>query len=67
MLEAGFPAEAEVVYWEDLRRNPENGYSLFGLKQSLTAQDKNDVAALMEKRFEMAWSEADSELTTSRY
>jgi tetratricopeptide (TPR) repeat protein len=25
LLEAGRPAEAEVVYWADLRRNPENG------------------------------------------
>ncbi len=40
LLEAGLPAEAEVFYWEDLRRNPDNGYSLFGLKQSLVVQGR---------------------------
>ncbi len=32
LLDAGRPNEAEVVYAADLRKNPENGYSLFGLK-----------------------------------
>ncbi len=40
LLEAGLPTEAEVVYWEDPHRNLENGYSLFGLKQSLVVQGK---------------------------
>ncbi len=35
LLEAGRPAEAETVYWEDLRRNPENGWALTGLLQAL--------------------------------
>src|SRR5262249_60127378 len=35
LLEAGRNAEAETVYWEDLRRNKENGWSLFGLMQAL--------------------------------
>ena len=26
----GRAVEAEAVYWDDLRRNPENGWSLFG-------------------------------------
>ena len=38
LLEAGRAKEAETVYWEDLKRNPENGWSLFGLAQALTAQ-----------------------------
>lgn len=66
LLEAGLPAQAEVVYWEDLRRNPENGYSLFGLKQSLLAQGKNGVAGMVGARLSQAWKEADVELTTSR-
>lgn len=67
LLEAGFPAEAEVVYWEDLRRNPENGYSLFGLKQALEAQGKSTTAAVIEGRFKKAWIDADTQLTTSRF
>ena len=34
------PDEAEAVYWEDLKKNPENGWSLFGLTQALKAQGK---------------------------
>ena len=67
LLEAGYPAEAEVVYWEDLRRNPKNGYSLFGLKQSLIAQGKTDIANVTNARFIRAWQNADVDLKTSRY
>ncbi|WP_138380379.1 tetratricopeptide repeat protein [Luteithermobacter gelatinilyticus] len=67
LLEAGLPTEAEVVYWEDLRRNPNNGYSLFGLKQSLEAQDKAELAAVVENRLERAWKAADVTLKTSRF
>jgi tetratricopeptide (TPR) repeat protein len=67
LLQAGRPAEAEVVYWEDLRRNPENGWALFGLMESLRAQGKKDQAAVIEKRFRKAWARADVTLTSSRF
>jgi tetratricopeptide (TPR) repeat protein len=67
LLEAGRPAEAETVYWEDLRRNRENGWALFGLMQALKAQGKNDDAALVEARFKKAWARADVTLTASRF
>jgi len=67
LLEAGLPAEAETVYWEDLRRNPHNGFSLFGLTQSLKAQKKADMAAVIKARFDKAWSAADVTLTSSRF
>jgi len=67
LLEAGRPAEAETVYWEDLRRNKENGWSLFGLMQALKAQGKNDDAALIEARFKKAWAKADVTLSSSRF
>src|SRR5262249_890998 len=38
LLQAGRAREAEEVYREDLERNPNNGWSLFGLAQSLRAQ-----------------------------
>jgi tetratricopeptide (TPR) repeat protein len=66
LLEAGRPEEAEIVYWEDLRQNPENGWSLFGLAQSLRTQGKSDEAAEAEKRFHRAWAGADVELKSSR-
>jgi len=67
LLEAGRPAEAEVVYWEDLKRNPGNGWSLFGLRQALVAQGKKDEAAAVGQRLQKAWSGADVTLTSSRF
>jgi tetratricopeptide (TPR) repeat protein len=67
LLEAGRPAEAETVYWEDLRRNRENGWALFGLLQALRAQKKTSEAALTEARFKAAWARADVTLPASRF
>ena len=67
LLEAGRPAEAETVYWEDLRRNQENGWALFGLLQALRAQNKMADAALVEARFAKAWARSDVTLTASRF
>ena len=67
LLEAGRPAEAETVYWEDLRRNPENGWSLHGLKQALDAQKRDADAALVEVRRAKAWTRADVVLQASRF
>jgi tetratricopeptide (TPR) repeat protein len=67
LLEAGRPAEAEAIYWQDLTRNRENGWSLFGLMQSLRAQRKEQQAEAVEKRFQKAWSRADITLTASRF
>jgi len=67
LLQAGRAAEAETVYWEDLRRNRENGWALFGLLQALRAQNKSSEASLTESRFKAAWSRADVALTASRF
>jgi tetratricopeptide (TPR) repeat protein len=66
LLEAGRSVEAEAVYWQDLSRNRENGWSLFGLMQSLRAQGKQQQADRVAKRFKKAWSAADITLTASR-
>lgn len=67
LLKAGRSAEAETVYWEDLRRNRENGWALFGLLQALRAQEKSYEASLIEARFKRAWASADVTLTASRF
>ena len=67
LLQAGRAAEAETVYWEDLRRNPENGWSLFGLMKSLEAQGKTEQAEEIEQRFRKAWDRANVTLTASRF
>ena len=66
LLEAGRADEAEVVFWEDLKKNPESGWSLFGLMQALKAQGKKDDAALIETRFRKAWKDADFALPAAR-
>jgi pimeloyl-ACP methyl ester carboxylesterase len=66
LLEAGRPGEAEAVYREDLKRFRENGWSLFGLRESLRAQNRTHEAADAHRRFERAWSRADVTLTSSR-
>lgn len=67
LLKAGKPAEAETVYREDLRRFPENGWSLFGLEASLRAQGKTADADAVKGRFRQAWSTADITLTASAF
>ena len=67
LLKAGRAAEAETVYWEDLRRNRENGWALAGLTQALKAQNKADDAALVEARMKRAWERADIALTGSKF
>ena len=67
LIDAGRPVEAEVVYWEDLKHNPENAYSLYGMYQSLAAQGKNDQAADFMMRYETMWANSDVKLASSRY
>lgn len=67
LLEAGRAREAETVYWDDLRRSPGNGWSLYGLGQALRAQGKDEEAGAAEERFRQAWAQADVQLTASRF
>jgi tetratricopeptide (TPR) repeat protein len=67
LLKAGRNTEAEQVYRDDLKRFPENGWSLYGLAAALRAQGKNAEAAKVEQRFAAAWSDADVKLTASRF
>jgi tetratricopeptide (TPR) repeat protein len=67
LLEAKRPAEAETVYWADLKRNRNNGWSLYGLMKALQAEGKKDDAALVEARFKKAWERADVTISDSRF
>ena len=67
LLDLGRPAEAEVVYAADLRKNPENGYSLFGLRQALEAQGREEDAARVAERFRAAWAADGHQLASSRF
>ncbi len=65
MLRSGRAADAEAVYREDLRRWPGNGWSLFGLAESLRARGKAAEAAEAERRFREAWRHADLPISSS--
>ncbi len=67
LLEGGYPREAEVVYWEDLRKNPGNGYGLLGLYQSQLAAGDAAGAAATKVLFDGSWEAADVVLESSRY
>jgi len=67
LLRAGKAQDAEAVYREDLRRHPDNGWALYGLTQSLTAQHKDADANLTRQRFDTAWKDADTVLTASAF
>ncbi|MEC9284811.1 MAG: hypothetical protein VYC36_02440 [Pseudomonadota bacterium] len=59
------PEAAEAVYRRDLRWNQNNGWSLFGLHQALTAQNKQAEASQVFDQWQKAWSSADIALTAS--
>ncbi len=65
LLHDGQHAEAEAVYREDLRRWPDNGWSLHGLSASLEAQGKKTEAAKVRARFDEIWKHADVKITSS--
>jgi tetratricopeptide (TPR) repeat protein len=66
LMQRGRFTEAEQVYRDDLRRLPDNGWSLFGLARSLRLQKKNDAeAAALEGKFKQIWAKADLELNSS--
>lgn len=59
LLRAGEAAKAGQVFREDLKRWPRNGWSLYGLEQSLRVQNKVEQADDVRRQFEAAWSRAD--------
>ncbi|MFK7848740.1 MAG: tetratricopeptide repeat protein, partial [Rhodothermales bacterium] len=65
LIANGDIAEAEVVYRADLEQYPRNGWSMFGLIQTLEAQGKD--ATDIQQRFDNIWAQADVELTASRF
>ena len=66
LLRAGRAADAEAVYRKDLAAYPHNGWSTFGLIQSLEAQGKSAEAREHRAHFDAMWSQADVALAGSR-
>jgi tetratricopeptide (TPR) repeat protein len=65
LLRAKRPADAEAVYVEQLERTPRNGWSLYGLVESLRAQGRNEDAATIQDELTVAWERADVPLEGS--
>jgi hypothetical protein len=66
LLELGRATEAEAAFAGDLKKFPENGWSLSGLQASLERQGKRAEAAEVRARFDRAWGGADVALTGAR-
>jgi tetratricopeptide (TPR) repeat protein len=67
LLAQGKSKQAEAVYREDLRRYPKNGWSLYGLSQSLAKQGNAAGARYADQGFRNAWARADVKLASSRF
>jgi tetratricopeptide (TPR) repeat protein len=67
LTDAGKFAEAEQVYLADLKKNPDNGWSLTGLQFCQSKLGKKTEMAGTSKRFAKAWKHADIAITASRF
>jgi Flp pilus assembly protein TadD len=59
LLKTGRPAEAEQAFREDLKRFPDNVWSLQGVARALNGQDKTREAQEVSRRLRRIWSKAD--------
>jgi tetratricopeptide (TPR) repeat protein len=66
LLKADRAKDAEAVYRRDLKWNQNNGWSLFGLSQSLEAQGRTKEAKEALEKYQTVWRDADVKLVRSR-
>ncbi len=64
LLSSGKVAEAEACYRQDLKRYPDNGWSLHGLAECLERRNSPEAAAV-RKQFEKAWADATVQIKGS--
>lgn len=57
--------EAADVYRADLKKLPNNGWSLYGLSRSLQGLGQKAEAAKVKKPFDKVWKDADMSITSS--
>lgn len=65
LLEQKKYGEAEEVYLADLKRHPENGWALLGLKECQMKTGRADLAIETEKRFQKSWERSDIAIKAS--
>lgn len=66
LLELGRAKDAEAAFRADLRKFPDNGWSLSGLEASLERQGKRAEAAAVKERFKEQWTASDIRLAAGR-
>lgn len=66
LLLASQPKEAAAAFSDDLQRHPENGWSLYGLAESLRRMKRTSEARAVEARFRAAWKDADVVMPDAR-
>ena len=66
LLELGRAREAETAFRDDMKKYPENGWSLSGLQASLERQGRGREAAEVKTRLDAAWRAADVGVAAGR-
>jgi tetratricopeptide (TPR) repeat protein len=66
LLELGRAKEAEAAFRGDMRKFPNNGWSLSGLEASLERQGRKNEAVEVKMRLDQAWRAADTKLVAAR-
>jgi tetratricopeptide (TPR) repeat protein len=66
-LKADRAEDAEAVFRADLKRHRGNGWSLFGLEQSLRMNGRTEEAKRTHALFVSAWKRADVQLAAPRF
>ena len=65
LLEQGRLADAEIVYRDDLKQHPHNGWALNGLAEVLRLTNRSDEAELVEQQFADSWKHSDITIKAS--
>ena len=65
LLAAERYAEAEQTYRDELADHPHNGWSLYGLRTALAAQNRYDPD--IDQDFDESWARSDVWITSSRF
>ena len=68
LLALGRAAEAEKAFRDDLRRFPNNGWSLSGLRESRIKQgrERDGETIALQMQLQQAWQKADVKIDAGR-
>ena len=66
LLQARQGSGAEKIFREDLKRFPDNGWSLHGLEQALRAQGRGAQADEVAAQFQKAWASSDGPIPETK-